>query len=81
METIMRKFALLGASALVLALGVASASAQPSGQDFLTRGQTSAYQNYAPKASGATAYEGRAAAIETPAPAADAFIWQEHRGR
>jgi hypothetical protein len=66
----MRKIALLGASALVLALGVASASAQPSGQEFLTRSQT-----------GVTVTEGRAAAVESSTPAADAFIWQQHNGR
>ncbi len=67
----MRKLALLGASALVLALGVASASAQPSGQAFLTRGdvQTS------------TITEGRAAAIEAPAFAAGAFDLDHHAGR
>ena len=66
----MRKIALLGASALVLALGVASASAQPSGQDFLTRGD-----------SGVTVSEGRAAAIQGSASSADGFIWQQHNGR
>ena len=74
----MRKFALLGASALVLALGVASASAQPSGQEYLTRGQTGVVQTYAPT-SGATVHEGRAAAIG--APAADAFGFDRHGGR
>jgi hypothetical protein len=81
METIMRKLALLGASALVLALGVATASAQPSGQAFLTRGDTGVVQTYSPNASGSTVTEGRAAAIEGSAPAADAFIWQQHIGR
>jgi hypothetical protein len=69
----MRKLALLGASALVLALGVASASAEPSTTQLLAAGhgvgQTS------------TVNEGRAAAIEGSAPAADAFIWQHHYGR
>ena len=74
----MRKIVLLGASALVLALGVATASAQPSGQNFLTRGDVGAVQTYSP---GATVTEGRAAAIEGSAPAADAFIWQQHIGR
>ncbi len=66
----MRKLALLSASALVLALGVATASAQPSGQAFLTRGdvQTS------------TITEGRAAAIEAPAFAAGSMNL-EHAGR
>jgi len=70
----MRKIVLLGASALVLALGVASASAQPSGQDFLTRGDVGVAQT-----SGSTANEGRSAAIENSA--ADSFIWQQHNGR
>ncbi len=67
----MRKLALLSASALVLVLGVATASAQPSGQAFLTRGdvQTS------------TITEGRAAAIEAPAFAAGAFNLDHHAGR
>jgi hypothetical protein len=55
----MRKLALISASALVLALGVASASAQPSGQQFLTRGAT--------QGSTATVSEGRAAALDVPA--------------
>jgi hypothetical protein len=64
----MRKLALLGASALVLALGVASASAIP------TTGQVGTVQTFAPNAS-----EGRAAAVD--APAADAFVYQPHYGR
>ena len=72
----MRKIALIGASALVLALGVASASAQPSGQDFLTRSDTGVVQNF-----GATVNEGRAAAIEGSTPSVNAFIWQQHHGR
>ena len=80
----MRKLALLGASALVLALGAASASAQPTGQAFLTRGDIGAVPTYSPNASGSTITEGRAAALETPnfgAPAADGFIWQQHHSR
>ncbi len=72
----MRNLVLLGASALVVALGVASASAQPNSQDFLTRGETGVVQTYAP---GVAAHEGRAAASE--APAAEAFIYQPHFGR
>jgi hypothetical protein len=75
----MRKIALLSATALVLALGVASASAEPSTQQILNQGQTGAYQTYAPNAPSATLHEGRAATIE--APAADAFIYQPHFGR
>jgi hypothetical protein len=63
MEILMRKFALLSASALVLALGVASASAQPSGQQFLIRGETGVVGTYGSSALS----EGRAASIEAPA--------------
>ena len=55
----MRNLALFGASALVLAVGVAQA--QPSGPQFLTRGQDGGVATDAPTASGATADEGRAA--------------------
>ena len=72
----MRKFALLGASALVLALGAAQASAQPTTEQFLTRGQTGAFDAHVPNAA---ASEVRAVAIE--APTSDAFIYQPHRGR
>jgi len=57
----MRKIALLGASALVLTLGVGAATAQPSGQQILTRGQTSVVKTHAPNASRAIVSEGRAA--------------------
>jgi hypothetical protein len=72
----MRNIAFLGASALVIVLGVANASAQPSTQQLLDAGQ-----GYGPSASSATVTEGRAAAIETPAPAADGFIYLQHHGR
>jgi hypothetical protein len=67
----MRKLALLSASTLVLALGVASASAEPSTAQLLAAGQGYGQPS--------TMNEGRAAAIV--APSADAFIWQQHRGR
>ncbi len=74
----MRDHALLGASALVLVLGIAAASAQPSGQAFLTRGDVGAVQTYAP-----TLHEGRAAAIDAPEFHAPAFATSgfnlEHR--
>ena len=72
----MRKIALLGASALVLALGVVHASAQPTTEQLLSRGQTGAFDTYVPNVA---ASEVRAIAIE--APASDAFIYQPHRGR
>ena len=77
----MRKIAVLGASALVLALGVASASAVPTTAQLMSHGQTGTYQTYAPNAPSATLQEGRAAAVdEAPAPAADAFIYRQHIG-
>jgi hypothetical protein len=59
----MRKIALLSASALVLALGVASASAQPRTEDVMNHGQTGAFQTYA-----APTQEGRAAFVESQGP-------------
>ncbi len=77
----MRDYALLGATALVLVLGIATASAQPSGQSFLTRGDLGAVQTYAPNA-GPRFTEGRAAAIEAPAfQTNDAFNLEHHAGR
>jgi hypothetical protein len=76
----MRKIALLSASALVLALGVASASAQPRTDEVLNHGQTGVFQTYAPNAPSVTVHEGRAAAVEDQAPAADAFIYKQHIG-
>jgi hypothetical protein len=75
----MRKIAVLGASALVLALGVASASAVPTTDQIMNHGEAATVQTFAPNASGAKVQEGRAAAIE--APAFDAFIYQPHYGR
>ena len=72
----MRKIAVLGASALVLALGAAQTSAQPTTDQFLSRGQTGAFDAYVQNAA---ASEVRAAAIE--APASDAFLYLPHRGR
>ena len=75
----MRDYVLFGASALVLVLGIATASAQPSGQSFLTRGDAGVVQTYAPNF-GATVHEGRAAAIEIPAFETNTFN-QHHAGR
>jgi hypothetical protein len=72
----MRKIALLSASALVLALGVASASAEPTTAQIMSHGQTGAFGTSAPSA---TIHEGRAASFE--APAADAFIFQSRSVR
>jgi hypothetical protein len=79
-KTTMRIVSLLSASALVLALGVASASAIPTTAQLMSHGQTGTYETYAPNAPSATVHEGRAAA-EDAAPAADAFIYQPHYGR
>jgi hypothetical protein len=76
LSILMRKIALLGASALVLSLGVAKASAQPTTDQILSRGQTGTFDTFAPNAA---VSEVRAVAIEAPAP--DAFIYQPHRGR
>ena len=58
----MSKIALIGASALVLALGVASASAQPTTQQLQSAGQQPGVTTtYSPNS---TLSEGRAAAIE-----------------
>jgi hypothetical protein len=65
----MRKIALLSASTLVLALGVASASAEPTTAQVMSYGHSGAYQTYAPIAPYApstTVHEGRAAAFEGP---------------
>jgi len=67
----MRNFALLSASALVLALGVASASAQPTTDQLLAAGQAGS--------SSTQVYEGRAAAIEAQAPVI--FDQAHHAGR
>jgi hypothetical protein len=68
----MRKIALLGASALVLALGVVSASAEPTTAQIMNQGSRGEYTGsvpnapyyYGPNASGSRFYEGRSAAIE-----------------
>ncbi len=67
----MRKLVILSASALVLALGAAQASAEPSTAQLLAAGQGFGQ--------GATVNEGRAAAID--APSANAVIWQLRHGR
>jgi hypothetical protein len=58
----MRNIALL--SALVLALGVASASAEPTTAQIMSYGHSGAYQTYAPGVPNLTVHEGRAAAFE-----------------
>ncbi len=74
----MRKFALLGASALVLALGVAGASAEPfdpvSGYNGSAAGFAYGYPH------GAPTNEGRAAATENWAPASS-VLEQFHEGK
>jgi hypothetical protein len=62
----MRNIALLSASALVLALGVASASAEPTTAQIMSYGHAGAYQTYAPNAPSAAVHEGRAAAFDGP---------------
>jgi hypothetical protein len=60
-KTLMRKIALLSASALVLVLGVASASAEPHYNGVLTQDQTAQSGGYLAVP---TLREGRAAAFE-----------------
>jgi hypothetical protein len=74
MENLMRKIALLGASALVLALGVATASAEEFNP--VTGYNGSAIGN----AYGAPMSEGRAAAIENTAPTTS-ILEQFHEGK
>ena len=50
LSTLERKLGLLGGSALVLALGVANASAQPITDQILSRGQTGAIEAPTPDA-------------------------------
>jgi hypothetical protein len=75
MEIIMRKFAVLGASALVLALGVATASAEAfnpvTGYDGSAVG----------KGYGAAASEGRAAAIDNSQATTSSILEQFHEGK
>jgi hypothetical protein len=59
----MRKIALLGASALVLALGVASAWAEPTTQAVMNHGQ------FVGSSISTQTYEGRAALVDQAAPA------------
>jgi hypothetical protein len=76
MEILMRKIALLGASALVLALGVASASAEPydpaSGYDGSNYGYVYGH--------GSQRNEGRAAATENSG-TTSSILEQFHEGK
>ncbi len=74
----MRNITFLSASALVLALGVASASAQPRTEDVMNHGNFSVSQTYS---SGATLHEGRSAFIEDQAPANVLIDQSRHAGR
>jgi hypothetical protein len=71
----MRKFALLGASALLLAVGVGSASAIPTTDQIESHGQAGWQQYQAPRGM----HEGRAAAIDGSA--ADSVILEQHGAR
>jgi hypothetical protein len=62
METKMRKLVLLGASALVLALGVVGASAQPTTDQIMNAGKGATFPSSAAVAMNPTIQEGRAAA-------------------
>ncbi len=71
----MRKFALLGASALVLALGVASASAEAFNPGTGYNGSAIEH-GY-----GSTASEGRAAAIDNNTATTSSILEQFHEGK
>ncbi len=68
----MRKIALFSASVLVLALGVASASAEPT---------TDAVMNHGQAVASTSVFEGRAAAIQGQAPANVLIDQSRHAGR
>jgi hypothetical protein len=73
---LMRKLALLSASALILALGVGSASAEPTTDQLMSAGRAGASSTSAPT------YESRAASVEAQAVATDERIYQpRHAGR
>jgi hypothetical protein len=79
METKMRKLAFMGASALVLALGVGQAFAMPTTEQIMKVGNGATFPSSTAAATNPAIREGRAAAVE--APAADAFIYQPRFGR
>jgi hypothetical protein len=62
METKMRNFAVMGASALVLALSVGGASAQPGTDQLLNAGDGATFQSSTAVQSNTTIIEGRATA-------------------
>jgi hypothetical protein len=62
METNMRKLAVMGASALVMALGVVGASAQPTTDQVMNAGKGATFLSSAAVAMNPTIQEGRAAA-------------------
>jgi hypothetical protein len=74
----MRNLARLGASALLLALTVAGAHAQPTTEQLLNAGQGATFPSSTAAAMNPTIQEGRAAAL---VPFAGADILQPHKGR
>ncbi len=74
----MRNLAVLGASALLLAVTVAGASAQPTTQQLLDAGNGATFQSSTAWASNPTIPEGRAAAL---VPADGGFPGPAHKGR
>jgi len=73
----MRTLAVMGASALVLALSVAGASAQPTTDQLLNAGNGATFQSSTAAATNPTILEGRAAVT---VPYADVGI-DQHQGR
>ena len=74
----MRALAVLGASALVLALSVAGASAQPTTAQLLDAGNGATFQSSTAWATNPTIHEGRAAAL---VPVDGGFPGPAHKGR
>ena len=74
----MRNLALLGASALLLAVSVAGASAQPTTEQLLNAGNGATFQSSNAAAMNPTISEGRAAAL---APIDGGFLSPAHKGR
>ncbi len=74
----MRNLAVLGASALLLAVTVAGASAQPTTAELLDAGNGVTFQSSTAWATNPTIHEGRAAAL---VPADGGFLSPAYKGR
>ena len=74
----MRNLAVLGASALLLAVTVAGASAQPTTEQLLNAGNGATFRSSTAAAMNPTIHEGRAAAL---VPADGGFLSPAYKGR